>query len=41
MKTLARTGWRIALITGAVFAAIATFAQEALRVAKPRRSRVN
>ena len=36
MKMLARTGWRIAIIAGAVFPAIATFAQDAVRA--PRRA---
>ena len=34
MKTLARIGWRIAIIAGAVFPAIATFAQDAVRAPK-------
>ena len=34
MKMLVRTGWRIAIIAGAVFPAIATFAQEAVRAPK-------
>ncbi len=35
MKMLARTGWRIAIIAGAVFPSLATFAQEAVRAPPP------
>jgi hypothetical protein len=34
METLARTGWRVAIIAGAVFPAIATFAQDAVHAPK-------